>query len=432
MNQQFARNMDLVNNINRNMNINNNILDDRDLFNKISNTDNTRNFTDRDKRLGQTTCNRKDLNENIYNTNENSNFKANSNNNFNNYEMFNNQNNINDINEMNNINEINEINEINDLNDIKDDLERDIMIYEYSNNMNKEKEFIFDINSPYGIAYVWKTLILTTKNPSNEKILKMLNIRNKEILINDLNNQSVIFRDFGEITYNFDGEENININYSKKLEEMFNVKCTNSLNSRNICLINMIFRYELKIPYYYNPEIINFKFYNYRDVSLKFIRMLNVPVSIISEKLNNKEMINIEIPMCENMRLGFIFDNNRELVEDYEKIYNMMIREKRYNIKVKNLIIPKLNRTKKSNYSNKFGDNLNNIHVGELCYGKLMKILMNIFTKLEINVERNIEIERYEIEREMENIVINNKLLYYIRNERIKNRILFSGVINYK
>ncbi len=427
MNQQFQRNMEIMDGMKK-MNINSNILDDRDLFNKISNTDNTTNYMDRDKRLGQTSCNRKDLNENVYNNGNNSNFKALDNFNYNNFENFNND----------NINIENSEN-IENLRDIRDELERDVMIYEYTSNINKEKEFLFDINSPYGIAYVWKTLLLVTKNPSNDKIMRMLNIKNREIMINDLNNQSEIFSDFGEITYNVDVEENMNINFVKKMNEMYRIKCINSLNSKNICLINMIFRYELKIPYYYNPEIINYKFVNYRDIPLKFIKMLNVPCSLLiinsnnnSNNNNNNKIINVEIPICENMRLGFIYREDNELVEDYDMIYDLVMIEKRYNIKIRNIVIPKINRSKKSNYSNKFSENLDSVHLGEVCYGKMMKVMMNIYTKMEINVENKVEIERYEIERMIDSIIINGRMFYYVKNEKIKNRILFSGVINYK
>ncbi len=57
---------------------------------------------------------------------------------------------------------------------------------------------------------------------------------------------------------------------------------------------------------------------------------------------------------------------------------------------------------------------------------------MNVYTKLEINIDREKEMERYEIEEEIENIIINNRLIYYIKNEKIGKRIIFSGVINYK
>ncbi len=96
------------------------------------------------------------------------------------------------------------------------------------------------------------------------------------------------------------------------------------------------------------------------------------------------------------------------------------------------MVIPKINRSKKSNYSNKFSENLDRVHIGEVCYGKMMKVMMNIYTKMEINVENKVEIERYDIERMIESIIINGRMFYYVKNEKIKNRILFSGVINYK
>ena len=55
-----------------------------------------------------------------------------------------------------------------------DNVEKDISLYEYNIEKMKKKDIIISITSPFMISYMWKSLILLSKNPSTEKLLELL------------------------------------------------------------------------------------------------------------------------------------------------------------------------------------------------------------------------------------------------------------------
>ena len=207
----------------------------------------------------------------------------------------------------------------------------------------------------------------------------------------------------------------MNENYNRRIWETYGIRVEGGIKERGVCLINMEFRYEMKIPYYYNAELIIGELEG-REERIKFIKMRNVPVSIIMSK--EEDIVNIEIPMGENMKIGFIHNYKKGLVEEGEKIERVIRREKRYNIKVRELIIPKMNINRMNNYGRRYEEELSRIHLGEISYGKIKRVIIKTNIKLEI-VEGREEIRRYEIEREIERININSRVMYYIKNERI-------------
>ena len=49
-------------------------------------------------------------------------------------------------------------------------IERGIVEFEFNRNLNKS---IMHINTPFSLSYVWKTLLLLSKYPTNEKLLNI-------------------------------------------------------------------------------------------------------------------------------------------------------------------------------------------------------------------------------------------------------------------
>jgi len=59
-----------------------------------------------------------------------------------------------------------------------------------------------------------------------------------------------------------------------------------------------------------------------------------------------------------------------------------------------------------------------------------MDILLDI--GLNISVSKEVSKEKYEIKRNIDYININHKCFYYIKNSNIENKVLSTGMINYK
>ena len=120
--------------------------------------------------------------------------------------------------------------------------------------------------------------------------------------------------------------------------------------------------------------------------------------------------------------------NNLYILLEYE----YLDKNRNYNTLIKKLIIPKINRNKKSNYSKKFKDNLNNIHLGELIYGQQYDLNINTDISLDITIhDEEININN-DIINTVDIININHNCYYYIKNKNIPNKILCNGMINYK
>lgn len=314
-----------------------------------------------------------------------------------------------------------------------DIIEKNIILNEYNFNIdkNKNKIFVMDIFSPFAISFLWKSLVLLSKNPTTDKLLKFLSIKKKEDIVNDMKYFSDVFADMGSLSYSIPFTNNmLNTNFIKNLYDVYKIKI-NSLNTENTndTFINLNFNFELKIPFYYQPTIINDFLLDYSDNKIKFIKMLNVPCSLdIDRDLN---IVNFEIPIADDMLLGFMYNLSRKNITNPEFIYNKIIKHREINKLVKNLIIPKINRHKKINYAKKFLEQLKQIHLGELIYGNLYNI--DIFTNmnLDISIDNNVSNNKYQIINNIDEIVINHQCFFYLKNSKIPNKILFIGIIEY-
>ncbi len=309
-------------------------------------------------------------------------------------------------------------------------IEKDIAEFEFEVNKNKEKDFLVDINSPFALGYLWKTLVLLSKNPTTDKLLKLLGIKNKDNLISDMKYNSEVFEDCGSLDIILPtGNQTINTNFISKLSSIYkvNVKTVaNNYDNKGHILLNYIFK--LEFPFYYQPKIISNYLVGYSKNKIKFIEMTNVPVSLTI--LQEKNIVILEIPCSSSMVLGFVYDTNRQHVQNLP--YKLIIDKKEPDVLVKKLIIPKVNRNKKSPYGKKFKEELDEIHLGEVVYGMMYELDININMGLTIDVSQEVPKDKYEIKRNIELININHKCYYYIKNKNIENKILSNGMINYR
>jgi hypothetical protein len=307
-------------------------------------------------------------------------------------------------------------------------IEKEIAEYEYIINMSKKSNFLVDINSPYAIGYIWKILLLLCKNPSLEKLLKLLNIKNRENLLNDMKNYSHVFEKYGniELLMPINTDQVLNSNFVNKIEDTYKIKITNSDKIKaNKVRMNLNYSVDIEIPEEYNPKIVHEFMINYTKNKFKFIELNNVPVTTII--MDN--IVLLEIKLCDNNVLGFVHDINKENLRELP--YDLILKNKDINYVVKRLIIPKINKSSNIHYSKKYEDELKNIHLGELIYSRLYDI--DIVTK--INLDVKITKEKVELKKEenkkIELVNINHKCYYYLKNEEIS-KILINGMINYE
>lgn len=327
------------------------------------------------------------------------------------------------------------------INNSIDIVERGILVYEYVNNMNKEKSFQIDISTPFGLAFLWKSLILLSKNPSTDKLTKLLQIKNKEQIVNEMKFYSEVFNDMGELELTIPNNGGmINSNFTKKLEEIYKIKVkyTNHINPTNQyenssqtenVLINFKFKFELKIPYHYQPTIMIDNLIDYSINKIKFIKLLNVPCSL--EINRDTQVVNLEFEVGDKMILGFVYNLDRKNLLNSELLYDSINKPKQINKLVKELYIPKISRNKKTNYGKRFSGDLKQIHLGEIIYGNMYDIDIITEMILEITVDKNLSTEKYQIKSNIDEIKINHRCYFYMKNINILNRILFSGMIEY-
>ncbi len=309
-------------------------------------------------------------------------------------------------------------------------IEKEILEFEFELNKNKKKEFLVDTNSPFALGYIWKSLLLLTKNPSTDKLLKLLGVKNRDSMIQDMKYNSDVFSDGGSIVFNIPvGNQVTNSNFITKIESIYKIKINpidESYESRALVELNYLFN--LEIPFYYQPKITIDYMLGYKKNKIKYIEMTNVPVNLTI--LRDENVVTLEIPCGSNMTLGFIYDLNRSHVNKLP--LKLMLQEKKPEILVKKLVIPKINRNKKSEYGKKFQEELSGIHLGEIVYGYMYDIDINVNMGLNINITQDVSKNKYEIVRNIDLIEINHKCFYYIKNSNIENKILVSGMINYQ
>jgi len=310
-------------------------------------------------------------------------------------------------------------------------IEADCLGFEYELAKQKQSEIIIDVSSPFALGYIWKTLILLSKNPSTDKFIKLLGIKNKDSIVSDMKRYAEVFEDSGKLLITIpinNSGQTFNTNYIQKIEEIYKISLQpDNETYENIATFNLDWNFLLEIPFYYQPRVVTDYLIGYSKSKTKFIELTDVPIFLMIDK--NKNIVCLEIPFALNMILGFIYTSDRQLVNKIP--YDLIIQDKKPEILAKKLTIPKLNRNKKSVYSKNFKDVLSQVHLGEIVYGTLFQVNIMISMGLSIGVSKNVPNNKYQIIKSFDNITINHKCFYYVKNTNIPNKILSTGLINY-
>ena len=301
-------------------------------------------------------------------------------------------------------------------------IEKGIVEYEYTYNINNKKSF-FNINTPFSLSYVWKTLVLLSKYPTNQKLLDMLNIKNNNLILQSMKDNCDLFNQYSKINISIPSEYTINQDYINKLNNIFNINIFNRdhnllINSNEeIIMINLETNYSLSLPSYYNPKIIVNNLIN-QQIKTKFIKLENVYSYI---NFDNNE-INIEIPLLNNTVIGFIYNNYKQNINEIN--YDKLLNDKPINTKINNFIFPKFTTNKFTDYGYKFNELLSDFHLGEIIYGKLFKLVINQCLDLNININSNNSINNIKNINNINLININHSNFFYIKENK---KIIISG-----
>jgi hypothetical protein len=219
-----------------------------------------------------------------------------------------------------------------------------------------------------------------------------------------------------------------NSNYIQKIEDIYKISVLpDNETFDNMATLNMKWNFLLEIPFYYQPKVITDYLLGYNKIKTKFLELTDVPIFLMIDRTNN--IVFVEIPFSSNMVLGFIYTPTKELVNTIP--FELITQPKKPSVLAKKLVIPKLNRNKKTNYSKNFKDVLNQVHLGEIVYGTLYKLNINIDIGLSIGVSKEIPKNTYEIIKSFDEIIINHKCFYYVKNNFIQNKVLATGIICY-
>jgi hypothetical protein len=301
-------------------------------------------------------------------------------------------------------------------------IEKGIVEYEYTYNINNKKSF-FNINTPFSLSYVWKTLVLLSKYPTNQKLLDMLNIKNKNLILQSMKDNCDLFNQYSKINISIPLEYTINQDYINKLNNIFNINIFNRdhnllINSNEeVIMINLETNYSLSLPCYYNPKIIINNLIN-QKIKTKFIKLENIYSYV---NFDNNE-INIEIPLLNNTIIGFIYNNYKQNINEIN--YDKLLNDKPINTKINNFIFPKFTTNKFTDYGYKFNELLNDFHMGEIIYGKLFKLVINQCLDLNININSNNSINNIKNINDINLININHSNFFYIKENK---KIIISG-----
>ena len=437
----------------------NSILNDRDMFNKFSNgydveVDLTRkvdknnfDFDQFSRSNIQILNNKKSLINNPY-VYEKKDTKINffgSEEQIENYQYLND--NYNEMTVDNNINNMNSISNKVSIEDKQEDeeqdlIERDITKFDYLMEYKKNKEISISLISPFLASYMWKSLILLSKNPSTEKLLEILGVKKKEVIISEMKDYSGMIGKFGSINYflpPIQGNGTINSNFINKVNEIFNIQVidlSNEVNQDNFNMVNnnscdikiqCNLNYEFKIPFFYNPMIVNDYFLNCnKKIKIKLIELENVNISLNTIE---PDIVNIEVLLGNNI-IGFYYNKYGNLLPELN--YDLIIKQKKFDILVNKFIFPKINRNKRSSYDKEFMKNIGKVHLGEIIYGNMYDLDISMNMNLNIATDNEINMSKPKSHNQvMEIIKLNHKCFYYIKDIEIKNRIICSGLINY-
>lgn len=311
-------------------------------------------------------------------------------------------------------------------------IESDCLGFEYELSKQKQKDIVIDVSSPFALGYIWKAIILLSKNPSTDKLIKQLGIKSKDSIVSDMKRHAEVFEDSGNLELMIplhSSGQTPNTNYIQKIEDIYKISVVPDNDTYdNTSTLNLRWNFLLELPFYYQPKITTNYLIGYSKAKTKFLELTDVPIFLMIDRTNG--FVCVEIPCSSNMILGFIYTPERELVNVIP--YDFITQPKKPSVLAKKLTIPKLNRNKKSLYSKNFCQVLNQIHLGEIVYGTLYKLDINMEMGLSIGVNKDIpQPNKYEIIKSFDEITINHKCFYYVKNNFIQNKILATGMINY-
>lgn len=311
-------------------------------------------------------------------------------------------------------------------------IESDCLGFEYELSKQKQKDIVVDVSSPFALGYIWKAIILLSKNPSTEKLVKLLGIKSKDSIVSDMKRHAEVFEDSGTLELMIpvhSSGQTPNTNFIQKIEDIYKISVIpDNETFDNTATLNMRWNFLLEIPFYYQPKIVVDYLVGYSRAKTKFLELTDVPIFLLIDR--TKGYVCVEIPCSSNMILGFIYTSERELVKTVP--YELITMSKKPTVLAKKLTIPKLSRNKKTIYSKNFKEVLNQVHLGEVIYGTLYKLDINMEMGLSIGVNKEIpQPNKYEIIKSFDEITINHKCFYYVKNNFLQNKILATGMINY-
>lgn len=305
------------------------------------------------------------------------------------------------------------------------DIELNINQIEIQKILNKyisSRNIICDIYSSFALSYLWKILLLISKNPTSDKILTMFNKKNKNMMLMNLDKDTYLFNTYGNLIINLNIQPNtINNKLIQDYLNKYNIQINEGYEFSDITLSYGI---TLEIPKNYESKIVNDYLINYNKFKIKFIELRNVEIAL--EITNN--VVYLEIPLDNNNILGFSYQTSRILQNSLD--YELISKTRELNKFVKKLIIPKINIKRTLEYEKNFINILNNFHIGELVYGNKQNIQIN--TEMYINFETGqySKISKNQhINESYNEIKINHACYYYIKQN---NKITMNGVLQYE
>ena len=301
-------------------------------------------------------------------------------------------------------------------------IEKGIIEYEYITFLEKHKELLIEIINPFALSFVWKSLLLLTKHPSNEKISELLKIKNKNVIIQSIKNDSELFNEISNLKILIPIGEKINTNFLERLKNIYNIDIVSSDKVNNEVLMKITTNYEIKIPHYYEPNIINSNLIGYDKNKIKFIKLSNVNAFINID--DDRVYIEISLSNEEPIFMGFIYDKKK--INTQSIIYEEITEDKKPNYIINTLIFPKISLKKRSNYSKKFKDVLTKIHLGEVIYGKTYDIDIIQDINIDISVNDDIKYKNNNIENFIQEININHSFYFYVKEF---GKVCCSGII---
>lgn len=320
---------------------------------------------------------------------------------------------IHNVNSNNNNTFENEYYEFNNYQNDKN-IEKGIVEYEFFYNLQKKS--FFNINTPFSLSFVWKIILLLSKYPSNQKLLKMLNIQNTNSILQKLKNNNDLFNNYSHLNIVISNNSFINKDVFNKLNNILNISISNNNNMNKNIFFNIYTNYNLIFPKNYKSKIISKSFEN-KNIKNKFIQLENIYVSIIF--INN--VFHIEIPLL-NETIGFIYTNMNKNTETIN--YDDLINTKTTNYFIKKIIFPKFTTNKEKNYGIKFNKLLNDFHLGELIYGSLFDLSIYQFLNLKLSSTDEIKKNNIQNVKILDFININHSHFFYIKKN---NQIIISG-----